>query len=165
VYITANMFTLVPFGSFGGSRLWIVPKAAGTGGFYDGGPSVATVPNPYAGGGIATTTMPALVQGAGGAGPSIGTYLVAYSGLTEGGNRFVQVVRVDDPLGHVGGPFFVPSFVNVGNIETGVPPLPGAPQFGSSVRINTNDRRALDAVWQNNELWSPRLFVPTPAPT
>jgi hypothetical protein len=73
VYVTANMFTFVPFGSFGGVRLWIVDKGAGTGGFYDGGPAAVTRHDPYASDGIATTTMPALVFGADGAGPGIGT--------------------------------------------------------------------------------------------
>jgi hypothetical protein len=153
VYITANMFTFVPYGSFGGSRLWIVPKGVGTGGFYDGGPGTVTVHNPYAGGGLATTTMPALVQGPGGAGPSVGTYLVS-AGISNvmTGIESVQIVRVSDPLGGAGGPFFVRVLVPVGDIAAGLG-LAGAPQFGSPVTINTNDGRALDAVWQNNRLW------------
>ena len=88
VYVTANMFTFEPFGSFGGSRLWIVDKGAGAGGFYDGGLSSVSVHNPYAAAGIATTTMPALVHGVGGVGgpgSTVGTFLVSYSGLTFGG--------------------------------------------------------------------------------
>ena len=66
VYVTANMFTFVPFGLFGGVRLWIVDKGAGSAGFYDGGPAVASAAlDPYAAAGIATTTMPAQVFGAG----------------------------------------------------------------------------------------------------
>jgi hypothetical protein len=150
IYVTANMFTFVPFGSFGGVRLWIVPKGAGTGGFYDGGPATAAQYNPYANGGIATTTMPAEIRGAEGAGPGVGTYLVSYSGLSDGVDEYIQVVRVDDPLG---APAFVPEFINIGNIETGFPALPLAPQAGSAFGIATNDRRALDAVWQNGSLW------------
>lgn len=150
VYITANMFTFVPFGSFGGSRLWIVDKGAGSGGFYDGGPGSFTVHNPYASAGIATTTMPAEIRDAGGAGPGIGTYLVSYSGLSDGVDEFVQIVRVDDPLGT---PTFTQEFLLIGNIETGFPALPDAPQLGSTFLIEVNDRRALDAVWHDNKLW------------
>lgn len=150
IYITANMFTFVPFGSFGGVRLWIVPKGANSGGFYAGGPGSAAVYNPYAGGGIATTTMPALVQGAGGAGPGIGTYLVSYSGLSDGVDEYIQVVRVNDPLGT---PTFTQEFIPIGNIETGFPSLPDAPQADSTYLIEVNDRRALDAVWQDGSLW------------
>jgi hypothetical protein len=150
IYVTANMFTFVPFGSFGGVRLWIVPKGAGTGGLYDGGPATAAQHDPYAGGGIATTTMPAEIRGAGGAGPGVGTYLVSYSGLSDSVDEYIQVVRVDDPLGT---PTFTQEFIDIGNIETGFPALPLAPQAGSSYGIATNDRRALDAVWQNGSLW------------
>jgi hypothetical protein len=165
VYITANMFTFVPFGSFGGSRVWIVRKGVGAGGFYDGGPGTFTVRNPYAGGGLATTTMPAFVQGPGGAGPSVGTYLVSYSGIFNPttGIEFVQVVRVSDPLGGAAGPFFARALVPVGDIET-PGSLPGAPQFGSPVTISTNDRRALDAVWQNNRLWLTTTIRPNSGP-
>ena len=164
VYITANMFTFVPYGSFGGVRLWIVAKGAGTGGFYDGGLGTVTVHNPYAGGGLAATTMPALVQGPGGAGPSVGTYLVS-SGIfnISTGIESVQVVRVDDPLGRAGGPSFVRTLVPVGDIET-PSALPGAPQFGSPVTINTNDKRALDAVWQNDRLWITSTIRPNAGP-
>lgn len=150
IYITANMFTFVPFGSFGGVRLWIVPKGAGTGGFYDGGAGSFTVHNPYAAGGIATTTMPAEIRSAAGAGPGIGTYLLSYSGLSDGVNEFVQAVRVDNPLGAVS---FTQEFVQIGNVETGFPALPDAPQLGSAALIEVNDRRALDAVWHDDGLW------------
>jgi hypothetical protein len=156
IYITANMFTFVT-GSFGGVRLWIVPKGAGTSGFYDGGPATARRYDPYAGGGIATTTMPAEVMGEGGIGGGIGTYLVSYSGLSDNISEYVQVVRVDDPLGT---PTFTPEFVDIGNIETGFPALPLAPQLDSSFGIATNDRRALDAVWRNGSLWMTTTIRP-----
>ncbi|MGH9890940.1 MAG: hypothetical protein ACREA0_02930 [bacterium] len=170
VYITANMFTFVPFGLFGGVRLWIVDKGVATGGFYAGGPASVTVHNPYAAAGIATTTMPAQVFGAGGVGgpgSSIGTFLVSYSGLTFGGAgpEAAQVVRVNDPLGAAGGPFFAQQFVVVGNIEgPAFPALPDAPQAGTTRLIEVNDRRALDAVWRNNELWFTTTILPNSGP-
>lgn len=98
VYITNNMFAFNAGGSgFGGVRLWIVNKGV-SGGFYGGGAASVSIHNPYAGGGSATTTMPAQVFGAGGAGSTVGTFLVSYSALTDGTNEYVQVVRVDNPL-------------------------------------------------------------------
>ncbi|MCI0699418.1 T9SS type A sorting domain-containing protein [candidate division KSB1 bacterium] len=173
VYITANMFTFVPFGSFGGVRLWIVDKGL-AGGFYAGGPASVTVHNPYASAGIATTTMPAHVFGDGGAGAGIGTYLVSYSGLTfggPGGNEAVQVVRVDNPLT---GPTFSQQFVIVGDLENlggifGFPALPDAPQPGVDLAgiartIEVNDRRALNCVWRNNALWMVAEINPNSGP-
>ncbi|MGH7599737.1 MAG: FlgD immunoglobulin-like domain containing protein, partial [bacterium] len=167
VYITANMFTFVPFGSFGGVRLWIVDKGAGAGGFYDGGSTGVTVHNPYAGGGIATTTMPALVFGSGGVGSGIGTYLVSYSGLSNGVDEFVQVVRVGNPLGTT---TFTQEFINIGNIENFSPvALPDAPQPGLDLggiprTIEVNDRRALDCVWRDNALWMVAEINPNSGP-
>jgi hypothetical protein len=167
VYVTANMFTFVPFGSFGGVRLWIVDKGAGTGGFYDGGTASVTVHNPYANAGIATTTMPAQVFGAGGAGSGIGTYLVSYSGLSDGLDEYVQVVRVDDPLS---APTFTQEFINIGNIESFSPvALPDAPQPGVDLNglprtIEVNDRRALDCVWRDNALWMVAEINPDSGP-
>jgi hypothetical protein len=165
IYVTANIFTFVPFGFFGGSRLWIVDKGAGSGGFYDGGPADASAAlDPYASpGSVATTTMPAQVFGPGGAGPGIGTFLVSYSGLTDGADEYIQVVRVDDP---VGTPAFTQEFVNIGSIET-LPPftaLPDAPQAGTTALIEVNDRRALDAVWRNGSLWLTTTINPESGP-
>lgn len=155
VYITANYFTFVPFGSFGGARVWIVPKA----GFYDGSGPTANIYNPYAGGGAATTTMPALIRG-GGAGDGVGTYLVSYSGLSDGLLEYVQVVRINDPLGT---PTFTQEFIPFGDVED-FTIFPNAPQAGSSYLINTNDRRALDAVWQNGSLWMVATITPFAGP-
>jgi hypothetical protein len=167
VYVTANMFTFVPFGSFGGVRLWIVHKGAGTGGFYDGGAATLTLHNPYASAGLATTTMPAQVFGDGGAGAGIGTYLVSYSGLSDGTDEYVQVVRVDNPLT---APTFTQQFVNIGNIENFAPAaLPDAPQPGVDLNgiprtIEVNDRRALDAVWRDDSLWTVAEINPVSGP-
>jgi hypothetical protein len=165
VYITANMF---PFTSgSGGVRLWIVHKGV-VGGFYAGSPATVTVHDPYSGGGSAATTMPALIYGAGGVGPGIGTYLVSYSGLTYGGPgalEAVQVVRVDNPTGAVS---FTQEYVNVSDLEDiggafGWPNLPDAPQSGTATLIEVNDRRALDAVWRNGDLWFTTTIDPNTA--
>jgi hypothetical protein len=164
IYVTANIFTFVPFGFYGGARLWIVDKGVGSGGFYEGGPAGDNVYDPYATAGLATTTMPAKVFGDGGVGGSestLGTFLVSYSGLTFGGPgapEAVQVVTIDDPLGNSGGPFFLQEFVVIGDIEDvggifGWPFLPDAPQLNGPFPIEVNDRRALDAVWREGSLW------------
>jgi len=161
VYVTANMFTFAaPFGAFGGSRLWIVHKGAGSGGFYDGGATTMTAHDPYApfpGVAVATTTMPALIYGTNGPGAGIGTYLLSHSGLSDGTDEFVQIVRVDNP---VTTPTFAQTFVNVGNIDDVLVGLPDAPQLGTATLIETNDRRALDCVWRNNSLWLVATILP-----
>jgi len=155
IYITNNMF---PFsaGSYG-VRLWIIDKGV-VGGFYAGSTASWNIYNPILGASFEMTMMPALVFGAGGVGPNIGTFLVGYSSLTNGGSgadEFVQIIRVNNPLGS---PTFTGEFVNVGDLENvggiyGFPNIPDAPQTGSSALIEVNDSRALDAVWRNNSLW------------
>ncbi len=146
VYITNNLF---PFGggAFVGSRLWVVDKGV-SGGFYDDMAASFGVFNPYGGAGAATTTQPAHVFGSVPAG--VGTFLASYSGLTGGGTEFVQVVRMDDPLGS---PTFTQQFLALGDIEPLLGGLPDAPQLGSASLIETNDRRALNAVWRDGSLW------------
>lgn len=160
VYITCNMFPFLI--GVGGVRLWIVDKGVGSGGFYDGGSASVTVHNPYASAANEATTQPAHVFGSGGVGPGIGNFLVSYSGFTDGTNEAVQVVRVDDPLGS---PSFTQEFVPVGNIDnTSISTLPDAPQSGTSDLIEVNDRRALHAVWRNNELWMTTTILPNSGP-
>ena len=147
VYLTANLFAFAPISAYGGVRLWIVDKGV-VGGFYAGGASV-TVHDPYAGGGISLTSMPCQVYGAGGVGPGIGTFLVGYDGLTDGTNEYIEVVRIDDPLGAVA---FSPEYVNVGDMDAGAS-WPEAPQLGTATQIDAGDRRALDCVWRANRIW------------
>lgn len=151
VYVTANLFSHPPaLPIFIGVRLWIVDKGAGTGGLYDGGPASVSEHDPYAAAGYPATTMPCQIFGAAGAGPGTGTYLVSYDGLNNGTNEFVQVVRVDDPLSAVS---FVHEFVDIGHIDALSGPLPDAPQNGSMVGIEVNDRRVLDCVWRDDRIW------------
>ena len=168
VYVTANIFTFNPFGFFGGTRVWIVSKA----GFYDGGTPTAGVYDPSGiSGFLATTMQPAQVfgdGGVGGPGSSIGTYLVAYSGLTFGGptgDEAIQVITIDDPLGAAGGPFFTGEFVVLGDLEQvggacGFAALADAPQAGRVELIEVNDRRALDAVWREGQLYATATIDP-----
>lgn len=160
IYITTNQFRYT--GTFAGARLWIVHKAP----FYAGGAPIHTLHDYYAAvpGSVATTTMPALVFGAAGASPGVGTYLASYSGLNDGISEFVQVVRVDDPTGSVGGPFFKGEFVNTGTIDNIAVALPKGPQLGSAIPIETGDRRMYDAVWRNNNLWCTATTLPLAGP-
>ena len=158
VYITNNMFAHPGGVTNFTVQLWIVGKGVG-GGFYAGGPAAVSVNDVYAGGGSATTTMPAQVFGAGGVGAGIGTFLVS-AGLSGGGDEFVQIVRVDDPLG---APTFTQEFLNIGNIDNGGA-LPDAPQSGTGTLIEVNDRRALDCVWRNNNLWLTNTINPNSGP-
>jgi hypothetical protein len=156
VYITSNMFGFNSTGgAYAGVRLWIVDKNP----FYGGGAVSWTIHDPYAGGGIATTTQPAHMFGPVPA--NMGTFLCSYSGLTDGTDEFVQVVQVNNPLGATS---FTQSFLDVGDIENAAPALPDAPQLGSAIGIEVNDRRCLNAVWRNNELWVSATVYPAAGP-
>ena len=161
VYITNNMFSFAA-GAFGGVRLWIIDKAPTYAG-PDNSISV-TVYNPYAGGGFSLTTQPSHMWGAiplGSTGLPLGTYLVGYSGLSDGVSEYLQIVEVTDPLGGGGGPFFVQQFLIGGDIEGPVFfGLPDAPQLGSATAIEVNDRRALNAVWRDNCLYTCATILP-----
>jgi hypothetical protein len=165
VYVTTNMYGFGG-GSYAGVRLWIIRKGLGSGGFYDGGAATVTVHNPYAGAGVAITTMPALIYGA--PGGTIGTWLVSYSGLTGGGNVYVQTIQVNDPTGTGGGPFFVnQQFIPYGTVagtDNTSFAVPNAPQSGSGIGIETNDRRALDAVWRHSKLYMVTTIRPPSGP-
>lgn len=162
VYLTMNMFPFSGSGSF--TRLWIIDKGL-LGGFYTGGPAAWAVYDPVPVGFYHMTMMPALMFGGP---PGVGTWLVGYSSLTNGGpgaSEFVQVIRVDNPLA---GPVFTGEFVNVGDLENvggvyGFPALPDAPQSGGPALIEVNDSRALDAVWRNNSLWFTTTIKPNVA--
>jgi hypothetical protein len=165
VYITNNMFPFAA-GTYG-VRLWIIDKGV-VGGFYAGSPASWNIYNPIPATFYDLTTMPALVFGAGGVGPGIGTFLVGYSSLTNGGPgaiEWVQVIRVDNPLGAT---TFTGEIVNVGDLEDvggiyGFPNIPDAPQNGTANLIEVNDSRALDAVWRNNSLWLTTTINPNVA--
>ncbi len=160
VYITANMFAFGS-GNFGGVRLWIIDKGVSSG-FYSGAVASVSITDPYGGGGaaIAATTQPAHVYGTAPTSPeNVGTFLVSYSGVSDGTDEFVQIVRVDDPL--TGTPTFTQQLVSVGDIEALTSGLADAPQLGTTEKIEVNDRRALDAVWRDDSLWFTTTIDPT----
>ncbi len=156
VYITANMFAFAANGSaYGGTRLWIVRKTPA----YNGPNNNISVSvydpftDPDA---VPTTAQPAHMFGApgsGSAGRPLGTFLTSYSGLVDGVDDYIQIVEVTDPLNTMGGPFFTLQQINFGNLDGGAP-MPDAPQLGlPAYPIETNDRRALNAVWRGGNLY------------
>jgi uncharacterized repeat protein (TIGR01451 family) len=157
IYIALNMFTFSD--TSGGSRLWIVDKGAGSGGLYDGGTSSVTVHNPYSSPALAMTHQPAHTFDA--LPGNAGTFLVGYSGLAAGALEFMQVIRVDDPLGT---PAFDVQFVPLGDIDDTAASLQDAPQQGTATRIEVNDRRTLNAVWRNNSLYTSTTVEPSSGP-
>ncbi|HEU4366400.1 MAG TPA: FlgD immunoglobulin-like domain containing protein [Candidatus Krumholzibacteria bacterium] len=166
VYVTSNMFAFVAGGSaFGGVRLWIIDKVPTYAGPDN---SIAfTVHDPYLAAGIATTTQPAHmfdVLPPGSNGLPLGTFLLSYSGLSDGVNEYIQVVEVTDPLGGGGGPFFAQQFLNFGNIDDTAFGLSDAAQFGIADLIEVNDRRALNAVYRARNIWTCAELRPVAGP-
>jgi hypothetical protein len=160
VYITANMFRFGFLSRFEGSRLWILEKGDGSGGFYDDGNATISLHDPSADAEIsqAFTLQPAHVFGPGGVPEGAGTFLVS-SGWVSGSIDGLSVIRVDDPLGS---PSFSNEFIDLGDITTGS--LPDAPQDGTGTAIETNDDRVLHAVWRNNSLWVVNTVNPPSGP-
>lgn len=155
VYITNNLFTFGT-GQFGGQRLWIVEKSA----FYAGNTAVWSIYDPWTAVGqpnLSSTTQPAHIFGA--APTGVGTWLVRYSGLNDSTNVALGIIRVDSPTNS---PTFDLQFVNFGTVAAtdGLASMPDAPQLGSAETIETNDRRALHAVWRDNGLWMTTTIVP-----
>jgi len=157
IYLTGNMFSFA--GSFGGNRLWIVDKGV-AGGFYAGSAASVAVYDPWTGlSAVTTTHQPAHTYGTVPAG--IGTFLVAYSGINDGTNEYLQVIRIDSPLAT---PTFDLQYIDLGNIDDLAGALPSGAQLGSGTGVLTNDRRALDAVWRNGALWVVATGLPNSGP-
>jgi hypothetical protein len=162
IYITNNMFSFLGAGgAFGASLLWIIPKT----GAYSGPNNAISyaVYDPYSivgQPGFAQTTQPAHmfgVPGNGFDGNPLGTFLVSYGGLSDGVNEYLDVIQVTDPLGT---PNFNFHQFSVGNIDNTAVGTPDAPQLGSTYTIETNDRRALNAVWRGQNLYMCAEVVP-----
>ena len=160
IYVTNNMYAFVgPGGS--GSRLWIINKAQ----LYAGQAVSITVHDPWVeSGGADRTGVPAIwtVQPAlifGSAPIGVGTWLVAtqWYAAAPPGNDFLHVIRIDSPLAS---PTFTQSLVDVGVVHNINVAFPDAPQKGSAIKIETNDRRALHAIWRQGHIWITSTVVP-----
>ena len=170
IYLTANMFQYFSLdqpspGAFGGVRLWIVDKGL-VGGLYDCDTADITVIDPYNGVNLdqQVSLQPAMAHGS--SAPGVGTFLVGYSGTTldtgsDGTlNEFLQVLRIDDPLGS---PSIDYQLVSLGDIEdrSSGSPLPKAPQMGSAALIETNDRASLSVMCRDDSLYATATIDPT----
>jgi hypothetical protein len=153
IYITTNQLYYNPPYIFQNPLLWIIPKEP----FYSGGGAsfnrldlTGTSFLDYG------TYSPAMVRKDKGIAPGVGTYLVMYNGLSSSpkGNEFVQIVQVNSPLNN---PKVKVGRVNIGNIEGSPASLfNDAPQKDEQDKgrlVDTGKRRALQAVWVNNQLW------------
>ncbi len=158
VYVTASMFRFS--GGFSlDSRVWIIDKGLASG-FYSGNPATVAVyaHGTLAGLGTLPTTQPAHMFGT----PSsstLGTFLIS-AGWESPPIDFLSVILVDDPLGTI---TFTNTFVNLGDLFSTFS-FPDAPQLGTSTLIETNDLRALQAVWRNDTLWVVNCIIPPSGP-
>jgi len=151
IYITANMFSFSPE-SYTAGRLWIINKTP----LYSGGTATWIVRDAItAGSGYSGSYQP--TQMFDNAQSGVGTFLVLYSGLSDGTNEFVNVIRVSNSLTN---PTFTGQDVPLGDIDNTGGSYLDAPQQGTSTIINTNDRRTQNAVWRNNALWTAFTVVP-----
>jgi len=144
IYVTGNMFV---FGGGGdGSRLWIIDKSQL---YANSTPSINRY-DPYTQVGHSNfgfTMQPAMVYGAH---SGFDTFLSTYNGITNGTDEFVTTIRISNPLNS---PTFSYQSVNIGNADSTQLGIPAASQLGSDSLLSTNDRRMLDVVWRNNNLW------------
>ncbi len=112
-------------------------------------------PSAEAGVGNDLTMQPAHTYGITPAGT--GTWLVSYSGLSNGIQDFLQIYQVESPLST---PTFLHQFISMGDVDDTASGLPEAPQLGNVATIATNSRRTLNAVWQSGKLWTCMTLVP-----
>jgi hypothetical protein len=151
IYITANMFSFAG-NSYTGGRLWIINKTP----FYTGGTPTSIVRDHITlGSGYSGTYQPAHMFGNPPTG--VGTFLVLYSGLSNGVTESVNVIQVSNSLTT---PSFSGQDVPLLNIDNTGGPYNDAPQSGTGTLIRTNDRRTQNAVWRSNFLWTTFTVVP-----
>lgn len=148
IYVSANLFAFDENGgSYGGVRIWVVPKAA----FYAGTSFTTRVLDPYQGltPGPVTTLATRVVGNVPGA--ATGTWFVA-AGYGSGANELLRVLRLDHPLGTT--PSVNSQFINLGDVDNAAAgAIPGASQPGTSTTLDAGDRRASDAMWREGRLW------------
>ncbi len=161
LYVTGNFFSFDSQNqdSFCDSWVGIYDK-----GLYNGGGAESTEiffgdPNENFGQqDFDSTLQPAQILGTGPP-DTTGTWLFQYSGLhdTGTGNDFWLVTRIDDPVSN---PSFTSEFVSLGDVDDTSTSIPNAPQPGGTTLVETNDRRALDAVWRDGVLWGTTTVLP-----
>jgi len=171
VYFTTNQFAhnnQTQAGVFQGQRLWIIAKAP----WYAGAPAVSTRYNPTGlanaqpgtEGAVATTMQPTHMYGDTPGG--LGTFLLAYGGLSDGVNNYIQVIRVDNPLSPT--PTFTARFSLWGTRAADDATNLGfnnAPQKGTNRTIATNDRRfSQHGVYRNGRIYCAAPIRPPTGP-
>ncbi len=153
IFLTGNMFTFNT-NAYQATRLWILDK-----GLYNGvDTSVVHIYDPSTEAGLsdqAFTLIPAIMSG-----PvptsnngTVGTFL--YSAEWDDGNGnddLLAIIRVDDPLGSAGGPFFDAQFLNPGEIHSNLSGIPEATQKGTNIKIDFGDDRAQSCFWRGDTL-------------
>ena len=165
VYITGSYFRFSNNASCGASFVLIVDKGV-SGGLYDGvfaadsdpatnGDYSLLRPSTEAGTGFNSTLQPAHIFGAPPA--NMGTWLVSYSGLSNGTNEAFEFFTITDP---VGTPAITRQLLFVGNIDDTAAAVANAPQSGTATTLETNDRRTLNAVWRDDKLWVTTQVMP-----
>ncbi len=161
VYIALNMFAFSNGQFCDAALLWIVTKGT-SGGFYQGGTAQVRQIDPYAGfGAIPLTTQVARMRGTQPS-SSIGTFLVGFDSLSTGNTdadeERLQVARVDNPLTST--PDVVVKLFDINNIaRSPSTPVVDAPQ-PVFAPIDAGDKRALDAVWRADRLYTTFIVNP-----
>jgi hypothetical protein len=151
IFISGNMFGY-GFGSYAGSRLWIVNKT----GLYSGGAVTQNVYDPATLSGISTGAFSLQPTHMYGTTPgSTGTFLIN-SSFTSGANELLSIIRVDNPTA---APTFTNQYVNLGDVDNGAS-VYNVPQSGTATTVAGGDRRLMDAVWRNNSLYTVNTISP-----
>lgn len=158
IYFTTNMFAhnnQPNPRSFTGERLWIIAKSP----FYTGGAATANRYDPVtATGAVLITMQPTQMYGDTPGG--IGTFMVGYSRINDGVNRYLQIIRVNNPLSSPTFTLEQTPFGAAAVVDNGA--FNNAPQMGTTRTIATNDPRvSQNGVWRNNLLY---LAAPTVPP-
>ena len=152
VYVTANMFRFSG-GSSLDSRVWIIAKSP----FYSGGSATVSLYDHGFSAGLGDpypTTQPSHMFGTPSS-SSLGTFLVS-AGWSGGATDYLSVIKVESPLSS---PTFTNTFVSLGDLYSSAS-FTDAPQLGTSILIETNDIRALNAVWRSDLLWVANCILP-----
>ncbi len=145
IFITVNMFTYGSTNYFKSTRLWVIEKSA----FYGGGAAVVHLFDPQ--GAVNTnysTMQPAHMFGT--EPTDIKTYLSIYSGISNNGDEYLEVI---DVKGSYDSPTFKKHNIALSNIDNTNYAIPAAPQSGTTHTIDSGDRRALSSVWRNDSLY------------